>query len=65
MSDFKLIEDRLERLSNRQQHLARLLLTTLRPHEREKVLTEKTLVDAEVNSAHRQLNYVQRGYRLR
>ena len=58
----KIIEDRLERLSLQQSHLARLLLTTLRPGEREKLLTEKTLVDAEVNTAHKQLALVQRGY---
>ncbi len=65
MTTTKLLEDRLEHLSDRQSHLARLLLTTLRPGVREKILTEKTLVDNELNTAHKQLAYAQRGYGLR
>ena len=43
MSTYNLKE---ERLSERQQRLARMLLSTLRPGERERILTEKTLVDS-------------------
>lgn len=60
-----LIEKRLQHLSERQQRLARMLLSTLRPGERERILTEKTLVDSEINRAHQQLTYVPRGYVLR
>lgn len=62
MSTYNLIEERLERLSERQQRLARMLLRTLRPGERERVLTEKSLVDSEINRAHQQLSYAQRVY---
>ena len=65
MKNLELLEDRLERLSQRQQHLANLLLTTLPPGERQKTLVEKTLVDNEVNQAHRHIAYVQRGYKMR
>ena len=60
MSTYNLIEERLERLSERQQRLARMLLRTLRPGERERVLTEKSLVDLEINRSHQQLSYAQR-----
>ena len=62
MSSYNLIEKRLERLSERQQRLARMLVRTLRPGERERVLTEKSLVDSAINRAHRQLSYAQRVY---
>ena len=60
MSTYNLIEERLERLSERQQRLARMLLRTLRPGDRERVLTEKSLVDLEINRSHQQLSYAQR-----
>ena len=59
MSTYNLIEERLERLSERQQCLARMLVRTLRPGERERVLTEKSLVDLEINRSHQQLSYAQ------
>ena len=59
MSTYNLIEERLERLSERQQRLARMLVRTLRPGERERVLTEKSLVDLEINRSHQQLSYAQ------
>lgn len=62
MSTYNLIEERLERLSERQQRLARMLDSTLHPGERERVLTEKSLVDSEINRTHKQLAHVQRGY---
>ena len=65
MSTYNLIEERLEQLSERQQRLARMLLGTLRPGERERILTEKTLVDSEINRAHKQITYIPRGYVLR
>ena len=64
MSTYNLIEGRLERLSERQQRLARMLLRTLRPGERERVLTEKSLVDLEINRSHQQLSYAQRVHTL-
>ena len=64
MSTYNLIEERLERLSERQQRLARMLLRTLRPGERERVLTEKSLVDLEINRSHQQLSYAQRVHTL-
>ena len=62
MSTYNVMEERLERLSERQQRLARMLLSALRPGERERVLTEKALVDSEINRAHQQLVYAQRVY---
>ncbi len=64
-STTKWLEDRLTRLSNRQAYLERLLLTTLQPGERQKVIDERTIVTSEIQHAHKQINYVERGYKLR
>ena len=64
MSSYNLVEKRLEGLSERQQRLARMLVRTLRPGERERVLTEKSLVDLEINRSHQQLSYAQRVHTL-
>ncbi len=57
----KWLEDRLTRLSNRQAYLERLLLTTLQPGERQKVIDERTIVTSEIQHAHKQINYVDVG----
>ena len=41
-----------------------MLVRTLRPGERERVLTEKSLVDLEINRSHQQLSYAQRVHTL-
>ena len=65
MTNLELLEDRLERLSQRQQHLAQLLLTTLQPNQRQQIIDEQTIVTNEIHHAHKQIDYAQRGYKVR
>ena len=65
METTKWLEGRLRQLAQRQQELDQELRRTLPPGKREDIYTEKTLVDTEINHTHKQLAYVQRGYRLR